>query len=145
MKRWVAVIISFIWLSSCSFDRQSRVIRRETQKYDAGGVRFIAQHVGRPGRYILFRVNNHFIYNEVGPRPHKIFGRMRYYAGQYEERHDTLFLSYYNNIEPAGMADFFIKDTSLLQLVYPRKEGGEPEILITKKLRPDNRGLIRGM
>jgi hypothetical protein len=43
------------------------------------------------------------------------------------------------------MADFLIKDTSRLLVIYPYREGRKVLELITKKLRPDNKGLMRGM
>lgn len=145
VRRRNFIIPFFICCTSCTLDRQGRAIRRETVKDRSCAIRFIAEHKENPGRYLVFYSNGHFYYFEMLPRLLVVFGRMNYYAGQYEERRDTLFVKYHDNIEPAGMADYFMMDTARQLLVYPNKQGGGSEYLITKKLRPDKKGLMRGM
>jgi hypothetical protein len=43
------------------------------------------------------------------------------------------------------MADFLIKDTSRLLVIDPYRAGRKVLELIPKKLRPDNKGLMRGI
>lgn len=150
MRKWISIIITFIFFSfaSCALDKESRKIRRETIKDNTGGVRFIASTRGNKDTincYLVFYENHHFGYFEKPRHSRNLFGRMKYYAGQYEEKQDTIFLTYYDNVQSSQMADFLIKDSLRVLLLYPYKDGMNKLYLIPKKLSPDNKGLIRGM
>jgi hypothetical protein len=132
----ILFIFSIFCAASCGLDRQSRSIRRETKKQNGGGIRFIAASRDTINYILVFYGNNHFWISEG-----KMFGRGHYYAGQYEDRNDTIFLTYYKNIEPSQMADFLIKDTGRILLLYPYKEGGKPLYLVPEK--PNKSGSIR--
>jgi hypothetical protein len=94
------------------------------------------------GIYIIFYGNDHFGYFGW----HKGYRAHQYYEGRYEGRHDTILLtSFYDDVHPTYMANFLIKDTSRLLVIHPYKEGGKVLEMIPMKLRPDNKGLMRGM
>ena len=138
------MVILVLLLASCAYDRQSRSIRKETEKDWTAGLRFIAEGGdGSRGYYFMFGVDGHFSISEY-IRVHALCCNNRYYAGQYEARHDTILLtSFYKDVRPSGMEDYLIKDTSRSMVFYPYKDNKVVVPLIPKKLRPDNRGLMR--
>lgn len=56
-------------------------------------------------------------FTQFTDRPSK--RKKSFYAGAYQEKADTIFLRYYQDAHPDGMAPFLLKDTARKVLLYP--------------------------
>jgi hypothetical protein len=71
----------------------------------------------------VIRQRNYFEYFTASSPYAK--SRRHGYAGQYEKKHDTLFLKYYKKYQPPDAGDYILIDTIKSALIYPSSDNSK--------------------
>jgi hypothetical protein len=120
MRKQLFILIILLPYFSCSpFDKVSQVVKKENRKKAKTPTLFVAYQKDTIGGIFIFHEENFFSYSVYTRRQQF---KYKYYAGEYHDRNDTIFLSFYKSHKPQEMVEYLLKDTNKKNLIYPSKD-----------------------
>jgi hypothetical protein len=119
MKPIILILLLLSVFVSCRFEKTNRIIRKETRRFHKEPV-LITSKKDSVVRNVTLYYNNHFSFAE-GRIPRKKETEA-YYAGEYNQVNDTIFLNYYKNYAPTYLESYFILDLANEIIILPFKD-----------------------